>query len=187
MPLECAREISRSVGGAAIVEPGPPVASAADGADPRARGEDRDPTRSRWPRGLSVAAPTQAVQGGWCTWRAASEGSGGRAAAGPPRRTQARACESPRRGDLTSGRPRQTPELQASRMRAARTAALRALSTPTQATGTPGGIWAIESSASDRKSTRLNSSHLVISYAVFCLKKKKRRTRNRCHRAGRSD
>src|SRR5256885_7721000 len=28
-------------------------------------------------------------------------------------------------------------------------------------------------SDSDRKSTRLNSSHLVISYAVFCLKKKK--------------
>src|SRR5256885_17254624 len=28
----------------------------------------------------------------------------------------------------------------------------------------------------DRKSTRLNSSHLVISYAVFCLKKKKTRT-----------
>src|SRR5256885_4819755 len=28
-------------------------------------------------------------------------------------------------------------------------------------------VWA------DRKSTRLNSSHLVISYAVFCLKKKK--------------
>src|SRR5256885_11950881 len=28
--------------------------------------------------------------------------------------------------------------------------------------------------AGDRKSTRLNSSHLVISYAVFCLKKKKR-------------
>src|SRR5262245_62694449 len=27
----------------------------------------------------------------------------------------------------------------------------------------------------DRKSTRLNSSHLGISYAVFCLKKKKRR------------
>src|SRR2546426_9796815 len=31
-----------------------------------------------------------------------------------------------------------------------------------------GGIW------EDRKSTRLNSSHLVISYAVFCLKKKKK-------------
>src|SRR2546426_8492250 len=28
--------------------------------------------------------------------------------------------------------------------------------------------------ATDRKSTRLNSSHLVISYAVFCLKKKKK-------------
>src|SRR5256885_8398852 len=30
-----------------------------------------------------------------------------------------------------------------------------------------------EQRAADRKSTRLNSSHLVISYAVFCLKKKK--------------
>src|SRR5256885_13910641 len=29
----------------------------------------------------------------------------------------------------------------------------------------------------DRKSTRLNSSHLVISYAVFCLKKKKKISR----------
>src|SRR5436190_7043364 len=29
------------------------------------------------------------------------------------------------------------------------------------------------SAAADRKSTRLNSSHTVISYAVFCLKKKK--------------
>src|SRR2546426_7660927 len=33
----------------------------------------------------------------------------------------------------------------------------------------PGGI----EHTADRKSTRLNSSHLVISYAVFCLKKKK--------------
>src|SRR5258708_29276100 len=29
---------------------------------------------------------------------------------------------------------------------------------------------------SDRKSTRLNSSHQIISYAVFCLKKKKKQT-----------
>src|SRR5438034_7714450 len=29
----------------------------------------------------------------------------------------------------------------------------------------------------DRKSTRLNSSHTVISYAVFCLKKKKKKTK----------
>src|SRR5258708_11249362 len=31
----------------------------------------------------------------------------------------------------------------------------------------------------DRKSTRLNSSHQIISYAVFCLKKKKKTTRKK--------
>src|SRR5258708_31910344 len=31
----------------------------------------------------------------------------------------------------------------------------------------------------DRKSTRLNSSHQIISYAVFCLKKKKKNTRKK--------
>src|SRR2546426_6821778 len=31
----------------------------------------------------------------------------------------------------------------------------------------------------DRKSTRLNSSHLVISYAVFCLKKKKKKIQHK--------
>src|SRR5690606_41982611 len=35
----------------------------------------------------------------------------------------------------------------------------------------------------DRKSTRLNSSHVKISYAVFCLKKKKKRDRTSAHRA----
>src|SRR5688500_19891557 len=36
----------------------------------------------------------------------------------------------------------------------------------------------------DRKSTRLNSSHLVISYAVFCLKKKKKQVNtNTTHEA----
>src|SRR5207253_8720503 len=30
----------------------------------------------------------------------------------------------------------------------------------------------------DRKSTRLNSSHVAISYAVFCLKKKKKKNEN---------
>src|SRR5690625_6184781 len=34
-----------------------------------------------------------------------------------------------------------------------------------------------EPPSSDRKSTRLNSSHVAISYAVFCLKKKKHHTR----------
>src|SRR2546427_7216780 len=35
--------------------------------------------------------------------------------------------------------------------------------------------------ASDRKSTRLNSSHSQISYAVFCLKKKKKQYSSRSH------
>src|SRR5438034_6889608 len=41
----------------------------------------------------------------------------------------------------------------------------------------------------DRKSTRLNSSHTVISYAVFCLKKKKKNktnNKNKAHRTKRS-
>src|SRR5437660_4319517 len=33
--------------------------------------------------------------------------------------------------------------------------------------------------ALDRKSTRLNSSHVAISYAVFCLKKKKKKKKNK--------
>src|SRR3712207_8239201 len=36
--------------------------------------------------------------------------------------------------------------------------------------------WGVEVGALDRKSTRLNSSHANISYAVFCLKKKKQYT-----------
>src|SRR5260221_10650489 len=36
-------------------------------------------------------------------------------------------------------------------------------------------IFAANANAIDRKSTRLNSSHTVISYAVFCLKKKKKK------------
>src|SRR5262245_64403684 len=37
-----------------------------------------------------------------------------------------------------------------------------------------------QSAERDRKSTRLNSSHLGISYAVFCLKKKKKAKMNSC-------
>src|SRR5688572_31050583 len=49
-----------------------------------------------------------------------------------------------------------------------------------------GGSWPAET---DRKSTRLNSSHSQISYAVFCLKKKKRQDRsadNTCTQSDRS-
>src|SRR5438132_2395761 len=39
----------------------------------------------------------------------------------------------------------------------------------------------IEGRSLDRKSTRLNSSHTVISYAVFCLKKKKKKKQTQRH------
>src|SRR5690606_41646091 len=46
-----------------------------------------------------------------------------------------------------------------------------------QASGShPDRRGARSSMAADRKSTRLNSSHVKISYAVFCLKKKKKKT-----------
>src|SRR6266481_5328123 len=46
--------------------------------------------------------------------------------------------------------------------------------------GTPGAAGSLES-ALDRKSTRLNSSHSSISYAVFCLKKKKKHEDKKTH------
>src|SRR5688500_20018725 len=39
----------------------------------------------------------------------------------------------------------------------------------------------VSKASRDRKSTRLNSSHLVISYAVFCLKKKKTSNEHQQH------
>src|SRR2546426_7321553 len=41
------------------------------------------------------------------------------------------------------------------------------------AAGRDRAVGMVRDGPEDRKSTRLNSSHLVISYAVFCLKKKK--------------
>src|SRR4051812_49979769 len=41
--------------------------------------------------------------------------------------------------------------------------------------------------SSDRKSTRLNSSHMSISYAVFCLKKKKKKIMIRMSRENQND
>src|SRR5947208_5798278 len=52
----------------------------------------------------------------------------------------------------------------------------------------PAGAWSLGGEAvpqprvearRDRKSTRLNSSHQIISYAVFCLKKKKKKKRDK--------
>src|SRR5437762_9870864 len=42
------------------------------------------------------------------------------------------------------------------------------------ATSVPAAVWVALLFLLDRKSTRLNSSHRCISYAVFCLKKKRR-------------
>src|SRR5260221_5788385 len=57
-----------------------------------------------------------------------------------------------------------------------------------QGIGNPGPDWDAEYrpgdnkwAGRDRKSTRLNSSHTVISYAVFCLKKKNRTHRCKAH------
>src|SRR5205807_3913963 len=50
---------------------------------------------------------------------------------------------------------------------------------PAQAGPPPEAVTRNAREHGDRKSTRLNSSHLVISYAVFCLKKKKRAHPNR--------
>src|SRR6266576_571902 len=58
---------------------------------------------------------------------------------------------------------------------------LRALRAPTQSGGRLAAAGASpppRRSRRDRKSTRLNSSHVEISYAVFCLKKKKKQTTN---------
>src|SRR5262245_62670765 len=48
---------------------------------------------------------------------------------------------------------------------------------PRSKTGRSPGL-STSHSSTDRKSTRLNSSHLGISYAVFCLKKKKKNSDN---------
>src|SRR5260221_8885908 len=64
--------------------------------------------------------------------------------------------------------------------------ALRAAGIPVGPGAVMDALAAVEA-AGDRKSTRLNSSHTVISYAVFCLKKKKTNTEtaasNRTRRA----
>src|SRR5256885_8070648 len=61
------------------------------------------------------------------------------------------------------------------------TTLFRSAATQRRCTPSPGSsancaptMAAVGANILDRKSTRLNSSHLVISYAVFCLKKKKK-------------
>jgi hypothetical protein len=91
------------------------------------------------------------LERGYVAWVSESEGRiVGFAAAGPSRTEQDA-------GELYANLPRisgrRPPDRYRLRMRAARIAAFFALSTPTAATGTPGGSWAIESSASSPSST----------------------------------
>src|SRR5438034_6941544 len=60
------------------------------------------------------------------------------------------------------------------------TTLFRSRPSPARASRRPSCRWSLPRRLSrrDRKSTRLNSSHTVISYAVFCLKKKKKRNKN---------
>src|SRR5438552_14890146 len=53
---------------------------------------------------------------------------------------------------------------------------------PTPAPGLPRPIAGARKGLADRKSTRLNSSHQIISYAVFCLKKKKKKKKKKKHK-----
>src|SRR5438034_4661218 len=64
--------------------------------------------------------------------------------------------------------------------RHARRLRLRAALLPAGLPGAPASDLRLhpEPAEGDRKSTRLNSSHTVISYAVFCLKKKKKKNKN---------
>src|SRR2546422_4630920 len=61
---------------------------------------------------------------------------------------------------------------------ASRPAFVGGASSPAPNTGQIPADRATERTPRDRKSTRLNSSHGYISYAVFCLKKKKKREAN---------
>src|SRR5690242_21426557 len=76
----------------------------------------------------------------------------------------------PRHGSVTSGRPWETcaPATDGGHGSSAAFAISAARSGP-------GGTL---SPGPDRKSTRLNSSHMSISYAVFCLKKKKQQQKD---------
>src|SRR5258707_8397420 len=63
---------------------------------------------------------------------------------------------------------------------------------PVNLSTVPGASWPRSTasgaaSSTDRKSTRLNSSHANISYAVFCLKKKNKRLSDRLFSFGRLD
>src|SRR5205807_6898746 len=90
----------------------------------------------------------------------------GQRAGDPPRRAQ---NDNPRQG-----RVRRMRRLATRRVGRARCREVRGLC-GSKGAPAPDRRNKVECTSRDRKSTRLNSSHLVISYAVFCLKKKNRK------------
>src|SRR5690606_34756399 len=80
---------------------------------------------------------------------------------------------SPSGGSSSSRKPQRTPHPEGPRWpRAATRATATPAPPPRRRTRAAAPRRACPSSRTDRKSTRLNSSHVKISYAVFCLKKK---------------
>src|SRR5438132_4691944 len=122
-------------------------------------------------RQLPESAPSASVRDrkGWSgtdPGRGARSGGGSSARRNRTPKAQRRAADLDRKS-LTSGSPPQHGR---------RAPVRRTRRKPSRGCGpgAPAETWEIGSSShADRKSTRLNSSHTVISYAVFCLKNKK--------------
>src|SRR5256885_3450022 len=92
---------------------------------------------------------------------------------GAGRTSPARPTSPKARNPLGRARPRRLEVMDSMTARSAAGSLMR--TPPTALTNTSWSAQATPAwrlSTADRKSTRLNSSHLVISYAVFCLKKK---------------
>src|ERR1022692_4626837 len=131
---------------------GPPCHSR--GPQPRSKAS----IKSRWPSRTSRPAklPRRQTASGGCRWSAAARPWPSR-----PHRVRGRAARQPSGGAVQRAFMRRW-EFHAG-----------LVSTTVSEPG-PDHHELGEMPSPDRKSTRLNSSHLVISYAVFCLKKKKK-------------
>src|SRR5208283_485715 len=105
--------------------------------------------------------------GAWSTGQVAFRAAGSTETSvslpGMPRRDETRVRRSPRRETLPGSGPGRSTT---------RTRTWRSDTWPVRRRPFASG---------DRKSTRLNSSHITISYAVFCLKKKKKQKKNSQH------
>src|SRR3989449_1377542 len=132
---------------------------------------------SSWP-----LRPSRIFFSAWNTWARALSGEHSRLR---PIASYSRSCSlrSTNASRCLSGSPstRRTPSTRVSRKR--RSSSGLAGSTSVRTSLTPAYARRRRLSERDRKSTRLNSSHGYISYAVFCLKKKKTKQKTHKHEA----